>query len=111
MRTNTSVVTEFILIGFSHLAELQSLIFSFFLTVYLLTGLATSSLWCWSQLTLPSRPPCTSSFESSQPWRLATRPSPAPYCFTTSSRVSATSLALAVLSRCHGVLPPGSHGL
>ena len=37
MSTNTSVVTEFILIGFSHLAELQSLIFSFFLTVYLLT--------------------------------------------------------------------------
>lgn len=37
MSTNTSVVTEFILVGFSRLADLQGLLFSFFLTVYLLT--------------------------------------------------------------------------
>ncbi|XP_046494795.1 olfactory receptor 10C1 [Equus quagga] len=37
MSTNTSVVTEFFLAGFSHLAGLQSLLFSLFLTVYLLT--------------------------------------------------------------------------
>ncbi|NP_001377933.1 olfactory receptor 10C1 [Equus przewalskii] len=37
MCTNTSVVTEFILAGFSHLASLQGLLFSLFLTIYLLT--------------------------------------------------------------------------
>nr|XP_027777893.1 olfactory receptor 10C1 [Marmota flaviventris] len=38
MSTNASVVvTEFILVGFSRLAHVQGLLFSFFLTVYLLT--------------------------------------------------------------------------
>nr|XP_042092781.1 olfactory receptor 10C1 [Ovis aries] len=37
MPTNTSVVTGFILVGFSRLTSLQGLLFSFFLTVYLLT--------------------------------------------------------------------------
>uniref|UniRef100_A0A2K6LB02 Olfactory receptor n=1 Tax=Rhinopithecus bieti TaxID=61621 RepID=A0A2K6LB02_RHIBE len=37
MNTNTSMVTEFLLVGFSHLADLQGLLFSVFLTIYLLT--------------------------------------------------------------------------
>uniref|UniRef100_H0XXU3 Olfactory receptor n=1 Tax=Otolemur garnettii TaxID=30611 RepID=H0XXU3_OTOGA len=37
MSENTSMVTEFILVGFSHLVNLQGLLFSLFLTVYLLT--------------------------------------------------------------------------
>ncbi|XP_011847583.1 PREDICTED: olfactory receptor 10C1 [Mandrillus leucophaeus] len=37
MNANTSMVTEFLLVGFSHLADLQGLLFSVFLTIYLLT--------------------------------------------------------------------------
>ncbi|XP_527320.2 olfactory receptor 10C1 [Pan troglodytes] len=37
MSANTSMVTEFLLLGFSHLADLQGLLFSVFLTIYLLT--------------------------------------------------------------------------
>ncbi|XP_020009285.2 olfactory receptor 10C1 [Castor canadensis] len=37
MGSNTSMVTEFVLVGFSGLAHLQGLLFSLFLTVYLLT--------------------------------------------------------------------------
>uniref|UniRef100_G1SNV7 Olfactory receptor n=1 Tax=Oryctolagus cuniculus TaxID=9986 RepID=G1SNV7_RABIT len=37
MSTNVSAVSEFILVGFSQLAGLQGLLFSLFLTVYLLT--------------------------------------------------------------------------
>ncbi|XP_008060832.1 olfactory receptor 10C1 [Carlito syrichta] len=37
MSANTSMVTEFILLGFSHLASLHGLLFSLFLAVYLLT--------------------------------------------------------------------------
>ncbi|XP_025844650.1 olfactory receptor 10C1 [Vulpes vulpes] len=37
MSTNSSVVAEFILVGFSHLANLQGWLFTFFLAVYLLT--------------------------------------------------------------------------
>ncbi|XP_077015303.1 olfactory receptor 10C1 [Tamandua tetradactyla] len=37
MNANISMVTGFILVGFSHLADFQSLLFSLFLTIYLLT--------------------------------------------------------------------------
>ena len=83
MPTNTSVVTEFILVGFSRLADLQGFLFSFFLTVYLLTVAGNLLIVVLVSADAALRTPMYS-----------------PCCFTTSSPVSAASLALVVLSKC-----------
>ena len=100
MPTNTSVVTEFILVGFSRLTSLQGLLFSFFLTVYLLTMAGNLLIVVLVSADAALRTPMYFFLRNLSTLEIGYTSVTVPCCFTTSSPVSAASLALVVLSRC-----------
>ena len=118
MPTNTSVVTEFILVGFSRLAYLQGFLFSFFLTVYLLTVAGKLLIVVLVSADAALRTPMYFFLRNLSALEIGytsvTVPLLLHHLLTGQRRIPRSGCALQMfffLLRCHRVLPPGSHGL
>lgn len=80
---NVSVVTEFQLLGFQTLQEWQTLLFTIFLLIYLLT--LTGNIVIIAVVSQDGRlhSPCTRSSSTSLFWRSGTRPPLCPFSWPT----------------------------